>query len=134
MTELEIRNVQLNAGDKLKIVGFILEDAERFQIDLGYNPNDLALHFNPRFNDNLDGMVIVCNSKCDGCWGNEQRDPINPFQRGFKVKVTIKVTGEGFEVELPNGQMITFPNQRGLESLTYVQVKGHFRVTSFKIC
>ncbi|XP_018594049.1 galectin-2-like [Scleropages formosus] len=134
MTELEIRNVQLCAGDKLKVAGFVLEDAERFQIDLGCNADDLALHFNPRFNDDADEMVIVCNSKCDGCWDDEQREPSNSFRRGFKMKVTIKITGEGFQVELPNGQNIQFPNRRGQDTLTYVRVKGHFRVTSFKIC
>ncbi|XP_036408711.1 galectin-2-like [Megalops cyprinoides] len=132
--ELELRNVTLRAGDKLKVKGKIPEDAERFQIDLGCDSSDLALHFNPRFHDEDDGKVIVCNSLCEGCWGYEQRDAYNPFHRGSNVTVTVKVTEEGFEVELPEGHEIRFPDRRGLETLTYVRVKGHFKFTSFKIC
>ncbi|KAG9343082.1 hypothetical protein JZ751_015300 [Albula glossodonta] len=103
------------------------------EIDLGCDSNDLALHFNPRFHDEADGKVIVCNSQCEGCWGYEQRETHNPFHRGSKVKVTVKLTDEGFEVELPEGQEIQFPDRRGLETLSYVRVKGHIKLTSFKI-
>ncbi|KAJ8332264.1 hypothetical protein SKAU_G00427470 [Synaphobranchus kaupii] len=121
--ELELRNVELRAGDKLKVEGTVLEDADRFQIDLGCNSEDLSLHFNPRFHDDTDGRVIVCNSKCDGCWGSEQREAHNPFHRGEHVKVTVKVMEAGFEVELPGGQEIHFPDRRGLDTLTYVRVR-----------
>lgn len=59
----------------------------RFQIDLGCDADDLALHFNPRFHDDADGSVVVCNSKTDGCWGEEKREIHNPLQRGTDVKV-----------------------------------------------
>lgn len=59
----------------------------RFQIDLGHDADDLALHFNPRFHDDTDGAVVVCNSKTGGCWGDEKRGIENPLQRGTDVKV-----------------------------------------------
>lgn len=59
----------------------------RFQIDLGRDADDLALHFNPRFHDDTDGSVLVCNSKAAGCWGEEKREIHNPLQRGTDVKV-----------------------------------------------
>ena len=62
-------------------------DPLRFQIDLGSGADDLALHFNPRFHDDDDGAVLVCNSKIDGCWGDEKREIHNPLQRGTDVKV-----------------------------------------------
>uniref|UniRef100_A0A8C6SYL0 Galectin n=1 Tax=Neogobius melanostomus TaxID=47308 RepID=A0A8C6SYL0_9GOBI len=46
--ELEMQNMELKVGDKLKIKGMILHDADRFQIDLGSDREDLALHFNPK--------------------------------------------------------------------------------------
>uniref|UniRef100_A0A3Q2PYC2 Galectin n=1 Tax=Fundulus heteroclitus TaxID=8078 RepID=A0A3Q2PYC2_FUNHE len=85
--ELELKNVNLRPGDKLKVKGEILHDAERFQIDLGWDSDDLALHFNPRFHDDADGLVLVCNSKTAGCWGDEKREIHNPLQRGSDVKV-----------------------------------------------
>uniref|UniRef100_A0A3B4UR11 Galectin n=1 Tax=Seriola dumerili TaxID=41447 RepID=A0A3B4UR11_SERDU len=60
-----------------------------FQIDLGCDADDLALHFNPRFHDDTDGAVLVCNSKTDGCWGDEKREIHNPLQRGADVKVIV---------------------------------------------
>ncbi|XP_069052672.1 galectin-2-like [Lepisosteus oculatus] len=132
MSEFEVKNMELRPGDKLKIKGKILEDAERFQIDLGRGPEDLALHFNPRFHDGADGEVIVCNSKREGSWGSEQRDRTFPFQRGAEVKLTVKVTGQGFEVELPDGRELFFPDHLGLDTLTYIRVRGLFKVTSFK--
>uniref|UniRef100_A0A0E9X8T9 Galectin domain-containing protein n=2 Tax=Anguilla TaxID=7935 RepID=A0A0E9X8T9_ANGAN len=39
----------------------------------------------------------------------------------------------GFEVELPEGQEIHFPDRRGLEAVTYVRVRGHLNLSCFKI-
>uniref|UniRef100_A0A8C7X248 Galectin n=1 Tax=Oryzias sinensis TaxID=183150 RepID=A0A8C7X248_9TELE len=87
LQELELKNVALTAGEKLKVRGEILHDAERFQIDLGCDPEDLALHFNPRFHDDADGAVLIYNSKIGGSWGDEKREIDNPLQRGSDVKV-----------------------------------------------
>lgn len=66
---------------------FVQPLINRFQIDLGCDADDLALHFNPRFHDDTDGAVLVCNSKIAGCWGDEKREIHNPLQRGADVKV-----------------------------------------------
>uniref|UniRef100_A0A667WU89 Galectin n=1 Tax=Myripristis murdjan TaxID=586833 RepID=A0A667WU89_9TELE len=125
---LELKNVLLRAGDQLKVKGTILHDAERFQIDLGCDADDLALHFNPRFHDDSDGAVLVCNSKASGCWGDEQRELHNPLQRELTVKHYM------FEVELPDGQEVHFPNRDGMDIISYIRVTGDFKLTSLKIC
>ncbi|KAK5885358.1 hypothetical protein CesoFtcFv8_019074 [Champsocephalus esox] len=79
---LEMKHLSLTAGDKLQVKGIIQHDAERFKIELGYGTDDIALHFNPRFDDDADGSVIVCNSKSGGSWGHEVRDTHNPLQPG----------------------------------------------------
>ncbi|XP_040014264.1 galectin-2-like [Xiphias gladius] len=132
--QLELKNVDLRAGDKLKVKGVILHDAERFQIDLGYDAEDLALHFNPRFHDDNDGAVLVCNSKTAGCWGDEKREIYNPLLRGADVKIVLKLAGDMFEVELPDGQEVQFPNRVGMDVISYIRVTGDFKLTSFKIC
>ncbi|KAM9391743.1 galectin-2-like [Pholidichthys leucotaenia] len=109
--QLELKNADLRAGDELKIKGVILHDAERFQIDLGRDTNDLALHFNLHFHDNNDGAVLV-----------------------YCVKKNKKQTGDMFEVELPDGQEVQFPNHVGMDVISYVRVTGDFKLTSFKIC
>lgn len=132
--ELELKNVELRPGNELKIKGVILHDAERFQIDLGCDPDDLALHFNPRFHDDADGAVLVCNSKTAGSWGDEKRETLNPLQRGDDVKIVLKLCGDVFEVELPDGQEVQFPNRVGANVINYIRVRGDFKLTSFKIC
>ncbi|XP_067087039.1 galectin-2-like [Osmerus mordax] len=135
--ELELKNVELRAGDTLKVKGKILDMAERFQIDLRFDSDHLALHFNPRFHDNTDGSVLVCNSKIAGCWGDEKRETHNPLQKGSTVKVSRgrRICGENdmFEVELPDGHEIQFPNHESLD-ICYVRIKGDFQLKSFKIC
>ncbi|XP_032444374.1 galectin-1-like [Xiphophorus hellerii] len=131
--QLELKNVTLRPGDKLKLKGEILHDAEKFRIDLGVSSEDLALHFNPRFQDDADGAVLVYNSKTAGSWGSEGREMHNPLQRGNDVKIFLKLSGEGFEVELPDGQKLNFPNRTNMDVITYVQVAGDFKLKSFKI-
>uniref|UniRef100_A0A674B3N3 Galectin n=1 Tax=Salmo trutta TaxID=8032 RepID=A0A674B3N3_SALTR len=131
--ELELKHVELRAGDQFKVQGRIMDAAERFQIDLGCDEDDLALHFNPRFNDDTDGTVLVCNSKIAGCWGDEKREIHNPLQRGSTFKIVLKLMGDMFEVEMPDGQEIMFPNREGLDVITYIRIKGDLKLTSFKI-
>ncbi|XP_065820939.1 galectin-2-like [Labrus bergylta] len=133
-THLELKDVHLRIGDQLTVKGEVLHDAERFQIDLGRDENDLALHFNPRFHDDADGAVLVCNSKCAGSWGDEIRDVHNPLHRGSEVKIVLKMCEDVFEVILPHGHELQFPNRDGVDLISYVRVKGDFKVTSFKIC
>ncbi|XP_045576402.1 galectin-2-like [Salmo salar] len=82
------------------------QEFQRFQIDLGCDEDDLALHFNPRFNDDTDGTVLVCNSKIAGCWGDEKRVIHNLLQRSSTFKIVLKLMGDMFEVEMPDGQEI----------------------------
>nr|XP_046193898.1 galectin-1-like [Oncorhynchus gorbuscha] len=130
---LELKNVKLRAGDQLKVEGRILPEAKGFQIDLGCDEDHLALHFNPRFEDDTDGAVLVCNSKIDGCWGHEEREKHSGLQRGSTFKIVLKLTGDLFEVEMPNGHEIKFPNRSVLDVITYVRVRGDLKLTAFKI-
>ncbi|AWP18576.1 lgals2 hl14 [Scophthalmus maximus] len=132
--QLELKNVELRVGNQLKIKGVILHDAERFQIDLGCDEDNLALHFNPRFHDESDGAVLVCNSRTDGCWGLEKREIDNPLERGADVKIVLKLAGDVFEVELPNGHEVQFPNRVGMDVINYIRVTGDIKLTSFKVC
>uniref|UniRef100_A0A3B5MJT4 Galectin n=1 Tax=Xiphophorus couchianus TaxID=32473 RepID=A0A3B5MJT4_9TELE len=136
--QLELKNVTLRPGDKLKLKGEILHDAEKFRIDLGVSSEDLALHFNPRFQDDADGAVLVYNSKTAGSWGSEGREMHNPLQRGNDVKVRksgsrTKWFQDVLIVELPDGQKLKFPNRTNMDVITYVQVAGDFKLKSFKI-
>uniref|UniRef100_A0A3Q3LN17 Galectin n=1 Tax=Mastacembelus armatus TaxID=205130 RepID=A0A3Q3LN17_9TELE len=105
--ELELKNVDLRAGDQSTWAGM---------------RTTWLCTLTPRFHDDADGAVLVCNSKTDGCWGDE------------KCQLMFKLTGDMFEVELPGGQEVHFPNRVGMDAISYVRVRGDFRLTAFKIC
>lgn len=63
-------------------------------MDLYTAANDLAFHFNPRFNES-GKKVIVRNSRINNKWGKEERDLGHfPFTQGqpFEVKYFIYTT------------------------------------------
>ncbi|KAM6913422.1 homeodomain-interacting protein kinase 2-like [Lycodopsis pacificus] len=111
-----------------------IQTISEFEIDLGCGAEDLALHFNPRFHDDTDGAVLVCNSKAAGCWADEKREIHNPLQRGAEVKMVLKLTGDMFEVELPDGHEVQFPNRNNMDIISCIKITGDFKLTSLKIC
>ncbi|NXX16582.1 LEG2 protein, partial [Podargus strigoides] len=100
-----------------------------FSINLGCKSSDLALHFNPRFNES----VIVCNSKCSNTWEAEHRDEHLCFSKGSTIKLVIEMLADKFQVKLPDGHEVEFPNRHCYDKISYMSVKGGFRVTSFKL-
>ncbi|XP_043927315.1 galectin-2-like [Protopterus annectens] len=130
--KFEIFNLGVKSGATIKVKGEVSGDASSFVINLGKDNSDLALHFNPRFEDPNDGSVIVCNSKCSGCWESEQREKKLTFSKGSTVKFTIDFKGDKFVIKMPDGAEVEFPNRHGHDLINYLSVKGGFRVTSFK--
>uniref|UniRef100_A0A663EAA6 Galectin n=1 Tax=Aquila chrysaetos chrysaetos TaxID=223781 RepID=A0A663EAA6_AQUCH len=100
-----------------------------FSINLGHSFSDLGLHFNPRFNES----VIVCNSRCSNAWQAEHRDKHLCFSRGSTVKFVIEMLPDKFQVKLPDGHQVVFPNRHYYNRIGYMSVRGDFRVTSFKL-
>ncbi|KAM9637490.1 galectin-2 [Morphnus guianensis] len=126
---IEIFNLDMKTGDTLKVKGKIPSDADGFSINLGCSFSDLGLHFNPRFNES----VIVCNSRCSNTWQAEHRDKHLCFSRGSTVKFIIEMLADKFQVKLPDGHQVEFPNRHCYNRISYMSVKGGFRVTSFKL-
>ncbi|XP_019370795.1 PREDICTED: galectin-2 [Gavialis gangeticus] len=126
--KFEIVNLDVKPGEVLKIKGKISDDADRFEFNIGKSSSDLALHFNPRF----DESIIVCNSCCSDHWQEEYREHHIPFSKGSQVKILIHFLGDKFQVRLPGGHELEFPNRHNYEKISYLSVKGGFRVTAFK--
>ncbi|XP_026335468.1 galectin-2 [Ursus americanus] len=126
--KFEMTNMDMKLGTTLKIKGKIASDADGFAINLGQGSEKLNLHFNPRIRDS----VIICNSR-DGGWGQEQRDNHMCFSPGSEVKISVTFGKDGFEVKLPDGHQLTFPNRLGHSHISYLNVQGGLKVSSFKI-
>ncbi|XP_075011835.1 galectin-2 isoform X3 [Calonectris borealis] len=129
MEKFEIFNLGMKTGDTLKVKGKISDDADNFSINLGCRSSDLGFHFSPRFNES----VIVFNSRCSNAWQEEHRDDHLCFSRGSTVKIIIEMLADKFRVKLPDGHEVEFPNRHCYDKISYMSVKGDFRVTSFKL-
>ncbi|XP_069509143.1 galectin-2 [Ambystoma mexicanum] len=126
--KFEMVNLEIKSGESVKVKGKLPGGAKNFSFNLGKAASDVALHFNPRLHEN----TIVCNSKTSNNWHSEQRSNHMCFQPDTEVKISIKHSGDHFDIKLPDGHEISFPNRHNYDKLTYMSVKGDFKVTSFK--
>ncbi|KAB0396337.1 hypothetical protein E2I00_014416, partial [Balaenoptera physalus] len=88
----------LQDGLQITINGTVIySNGNRFAVNFqsGYNDNDIAFHFNPRFED---GGYVVCNTKQKGSWGPEERKMQMPFQRGCPFELCFLVQSSEFKV------------------------------------
>ncbi|NXJ29772.1 LEG2 protein, partial [Dicrurus megarhynchus] len=126
---IEVLNLDMKPGNTLKVKGKISPDTVGFSINLGCSSSDLALHFNPRFNES----VIVCNSRCSNAWQAEQRERHLPFFRGCTVKFLIEMLPDKFRVKLPDGDEVQFPNRHNYRKINFMSIVGGFKMTSLKL-
>ncbi|KAL1780171.1 galectin-9 isoform X1 [Sigmodon hispidus] len=61
----------------------------------GHSGDDIAFHFNPRFED---GGYVVCNTKQKGHWGPEERKMQMPLQKARPFELCFLVQNSGFKV------------------------------------
>ncbi|XP_026986176.1 galectin-9 isoform X8 [Sagmatias obliquidens] len=87
----------LQDGLQITINGTVIySNGNRFAVNFqtGHNDNDIALHFNPRFEE---GGYVVCNTKQKGSWGAEERKMQMPFQRGCPFELCFLVQSSEFK-------------------------------------
>nr|AKF11814.1 lgals1 [Paramisgurnus dabryanus] len=127
-----VSDLGFQAGRELCITGRVKPNCKVFSINFGYDFDNIAFHFNPRFN--IGGIVktIVCNSK-KGDWSEEQRYTFFPFERGKEFKVSFTFNHENFYAKLTDGNMITFPNRFGTETFNHLHVAGDVTVSSMVV-
>lgn len=62
-----------------------------FTINIGHDPENVAMHLDGRFDHCGDCNTIVFNSQSGGSWGDECREDRFPFSPGEECKVcTVK--------------------------------------------
>ncbi|NXS58745.1 LEG6 protein, partial [Brachypteracias leptosomus] len=124
---LVVTLLDIQPGECIKIKGMILPNAKEFAVNVGKDSANLLLHFNPRFDCLGDVNTIVCNSKEDGTWGDEERKAEFPFQQGNKVEMCISFNEAEATVKLPEVEL-QFSNRLGLGKIEYLSVEGDFSV------
>uniref|UniRef100_A0A3B3QZP3 Galectin n=1 Tax=Paramormyrops kingsleyae TaxID=1676925 RepID=A0A3B3QZP3_9TELE len=137
---LTVHNMSVKAGKDLKITGVPQINAEGFTINLGQGDENIALHFNVRFNQHGDRRTVVFNSKHAGSWSSEQREKSFPFKEGeeFKVRPCMFVSPRSippcFKFLLLHvfrrTQLIFLPQLQGSERVQWVDRGGVQYVTN----
>ncbi|KAB5584538.1 hypothetical protein PHYPO_G00108720 [Pangasianodon hypophthalmus] len=127
-----VKDMTFKAGQELTISGKPKSGCNLFSINIGHDPDNIALHFNPRFNYGSDNNIIVCNSNRGG-WGEELKEHCFPFDKSESFKVVVSFNNEQFYIKLPNGTMMSFPNRFGDDSFKHIDVQGDVKVQGLKI-
>ncbi|XP_073455151.1 galectin-4-like isoform X2 [Aquarana catesbeiana] len=111
----------ISDGKRVTLQGQVHSHAKIFEINFVCFNNDIAFHFNPRFNE---GNVIVCNTMQNKSWGSEERKHHMPFQRNAYFDVAIVVVGHAFQVTV-NGQfLLEYRHRVSFQGIQSLHVKG----------
>ncbi|XP_053493965.1 beta-galactoside-binding lectin-like [Ictalurus furcatus] len=127
-----VKDMTFKAGQELTISGKPKSGCSLFSINIGHDADNIALHFNPRFNYKSDSNIIICNSN-QGGWGMEQREHSFPFDQDESFKVVFTFNNDQFYIKLPNGTMLSFPNRFGDDCFKHIDVQGDVKVQGIKI-
>ncbi|XP_040267232.1 galectin-3 isoform X2 [Bufo bufo] len=113
-------------GLMLNISG--VPNGKRFVIDFKEG-NDIALHFNPRFDENPN--VIVRNTMTRGQWGKEEREcPKFPFQKGQPFRLQILFEPEAFKVAVNNENICQYKHRlRNFSGIKSICISGDVTIT-----
>jgi len=86
---------------------------------------EVALHFNPRTNQNQ----IVMNSADESIWAHEERMNIGPFGKGEPFSVKVKCKLEGFQINVNGYPIYLFGHRKPPQNIDHLSVCGDVHVT-----
>ncbi|XP_041838950.1 galectin-2-like [Melanotaenia boesemani] len=125
---MKIYELGFKEGQELKISIKLSKDCTNFVVNIGHDSDNIALHFNPRFDYNPDDAgcrnIIACNSMSGGFWEEEQREENFAFSRGEECKLNFSFNNEKFHITLPDGSMMKFPNRPRELKYEYLNISG----------
>ncbi|XP_053123637.1 galectin-9-like [Hemicordylus capensis] len=102
----------------------------RFSINLlCQNGDDIAFHFNPRFDE---GQVVVCNTRQGKCWGSEKRFPKIPIQEDADFDLKIHGNNQCYEVFVHNHLFLRYESNFPFSTIRALEVKGDVSVIDIR--
>lgn len=120
----------LAVGSILQVKGTINDD-RGFAINFKTEESDYALHFNPRFSDD----VVVMNTKKEGKWDEEERVPCSGLglQRGEPIDLTILVESDKYMINLNGKHFGHFAHRLKAKKVKQIDVKGDADVSLIRL-
>uniref|UniRef100_A0A0M3IG00 Galectin n=1 Tax=Ascaris lumbricoides TaxID=6252 RepID=A0A0M3IG00_ASCLU len=103
--------------------------AKRFNVNLLRKNGDIALHFNPRF----DEKAVVRNALQAGEWGNEEKEGKIPFEKGVGFDLTITNEPYAFQIFVNGERFCSFAHRSDPHDITGLQIQGDLELTGIQI-
>ncbi|XP_021093893.1 galectin-9 isoform X2 [Heterocephalus glaber] len=119
----------LQEGLQITVQGTILHsNTNRFSVNFqtGFSDNDIAFHFNPRFEE---GGYVVCNTKQKGNWGPEERKIQMPFQKGKAFELCFLVQRSEFKVMVNKRFFVQYPHRVPFHLADTISVAGPLQLS-----
>ncbi|XP_076463547.1 galectin-9-like [Babylonia areolata] len=116
---------KLETGNWIQIVGAPDDDADGFALNLQHGPNnegdDIAFHFNPRFNSG----EVIRNTCQGGDWGSEESDqPFFPFQPEDRFELMFAMLHHGIRVFVNHRRFIDYAYRLNPSDISHIFLSG----------
>ncbi|MFH4980352.1 hypothetical protein AB6A40_007061 [Gnathostoma spinigerum] len=119
----------LKVGKSLFIFATPEKNAKRFHINLLKKNGDIALHFNPRF----DEKAILRNSLIAGEWGNEEREGKMVLEKGRGFDLEIQNTDYAFQIFIDGERYTSYAHRLDPNEINGLQIGGDVEVTGIQM-
>ncbi|RCN43652.1 galactoside-binding lectin [Ancylostoma caninum] len=113
----------------LLIFGTVEKKGKRFNVNLLRRNGDIALHFNPRF----DEKAVIRNALAANEWGNEEREGKMPFEKGVGFDLAIKNEAYAFQIFVNGERFASFAHRSDPNDITGLQIQGDIELTGIQI-
>ncbi|XP_054565072.1 galectin-9 isoform X2 [Eptesicus fuscus] len=123
----------LQYGHQITVKGMFLQSCgTRFAVNFqtGFSDNDIAFHFNPRFEK---GGYVVCNTKQKKWSKKEERMMINPFQMGVPFEISFLVENSGFQVKVNEKEFTKYIHRMPFHRVDTISFTGGVEVKQISI-
>lgn len=120
-------------GDLFTFSGTVLEDADRFIINLQCGPgqaDDVVFQFNPR----MDEQQVIRNTRLDDTWDStEERHGGFPFAQGQKFNLDIGVTSSEYVTWVNGVEFIRFAHRLDMTNACTLYLAGDVQMHNIRI-
>lgn len=116
-------------GKQLYIYGTPEKKGRRFLVNLLRKNGDIALHFNPRF----DEKAVVRNALQAGDWGNEEREGKMPFEKGVGFDLIVSNEPTQFSITVNGHHFANFAHRSSPNDIHGLQIQGDLELTGLEI-
>ncbi|CAJ0581801.1 unnamed protein product, partial [Mesorhabditis spiculigera] len=116
-------------GKRLVITGLPEKKAKRFHINLLKQNGDIALHFNPRF----DEKAVVRNSLIANEWGNEEREGKLPFEKSVLFDLDIHNEEFAFTINVNGERFCSYAHRVEPHGINGLQIGGDVEIQGIQI-